>query len=190
MKKIEDYEIFREHMESLKELSKDTSEIPNQYMTLREDKAVNFDLVKRIYTNALGLSEETAASCDCILAHSGAVAMIEFKNGRVKNGEVKTKVRDSLLIYSGITGEGIAETREGMEFILVYNEEKNPDRGLTHRQASDSPSRVSIAGHVARKAKREHIRFDLERFRALYFHEVHTYTPEEFESYLVRNGFR
>lgn len=177
--KIEDYPIFSDHMDTLKEMSKDTSQGQPQYMTERTEEAVNFDLVKRAYTNHLGLSEDTASSCDALAFFPAGPVFIEFKNGTVKNADVKTKIRDSLLIYGGITGQSIADTKTAMEFVLVYNGEKNPDK---------SRSRAAIIAHLANKADTEHIRFDLERFQTLYFKAVHTYTPEEFEKYLTEKG--
>ena len=34
------------------------------------------------------------------------------------------------------------------------------------------------------KGNEELIRFDLERYKHLYFHEVHTYTKAEFDKYI------
>lgn len=177
--KIEDYPIFSDHRDTLKEMSKDTSLDQPQYMTERTEEAVNFDLVKRAYTNHLGLSEETASSCDSLAFLPAGSVFIEFKNGKVKPADVKTKIRDSLLIYGGIAGQSISDTRTQMEFVLVYNGEKNPDK---------SRSRTAIIAHLANKADTEHILFDLERFQTLYFMAVHTYTPEEFEKYLTEKG--
>lgn len=50
----------------------------------------------------------------------------------------------------------------------------------------ESHSRLEIAKYFSEKAKREFIRFDLERFKKLYFRDVHTYSEEEFESYIKR----
>lgn len=175
--KIEDYPIFRSHMDTLKEMSKDTSTEPAQYMTESTTEAVNFDKVKQAYVNRLGLSEEAAKSCDTLAFLSGGPTFIEFKNGKVSPGEIKNKIRDSLLIYGGITGQSITETRQIMEFVLVYNPEKNIDK-------SHQASRETIAELVTNKAKVELRRFDLEHYRTLYFRDVHTYTPEEFENYL------
>lgn len=188
--KIEDHRIFSDHMDTLKEMSKDTSQGQPRYMTERMEKAVNFDLVKRAYTNALALSEETASSCDSLALLPTGPVLIEFKNGKVSSAKVKTKIRDSLLIYGGITGQSIANTRTEMEFVLVYNEQKNPDRerSVSTPTLDDAPSRVTIAAHLANRAHTEHIRFDLERFQKLYFVAVHTYTPEEFEKYLAEKG--
>ena len=36
--------------------------------------------------------------------------------------------------------------------------------------------------------KKEFIRFDLEKFKKLYFYDVHTYSKEEFEEYLKEHA--
>ena len=183
--KIKDYQIFGDHTDTLKELSKDTSFDPPQYMTQRTDIATNFDAVKRSYTNSLGLSEDFATSCDALLFLPTKAVLIEFKNGKVKTSEVKTKIRDSLIIYGGITGKSIADTRNDMEFVLVYNECKN---SKSQNTSGHSSSKTNIANHVAQRAKTEIILFDLNRFQTLCFRSVHTYTQQEFENYLRRNG--
>lgn len=43
-----------------------------------------------------------------------------------------------------------------------------------------------IGKHVSQKAGEELIRFDLERFKSLYFRDVHTYTEKEFETYIKK----
>ena len=177
--KIEDYPIFTNKIATLKEMSKDTSH--TQYLTDSMVKAVNFDKVKQDYVNGLGLSENTARSADTLAFLPTGPVFIEFKNGKVSPGDIKNKIRDSLLIYGGITGQNITETRKFMEFVLVYNPQKNIDK-------SHSPSREIIVNSVAKKAETEIVRFDLERYRTLYFFDVHTYTPTELENYLTSRG--
>lgn len=100
---------------------------------------------------------------------------------------VKEKIRDSLLLFCDITGMQISDTREWMEFILVYNISKNPMPNQLEREGvQESNSRDVIAKYISKKAKEEFVRFDLKRFKTLYFKEVHTYSKEEFEEYLVR----
>ena len=182
--KIEEHAIFFNHIDSLKELSKDTSTKPIQFMTELQTQAINFDMVKRDYANQLNLSEETANSCDGLISISNFCVLIEFKNGKIKPAEVKTKLRDSLLIYCDITKQTISQTRDFLEFILVYNPQNNPDK---NHNSSNSSSRIVIANTIAKKAKTELIRFDLERFQKLYVKAVHTYTPQEFEEFILSN---
>lgn len=188
---IEEYDIFRDKKSSLKELSKDDSDVDNViYMTESDAEAINFDSVKTQYVNELGLSEESATSVDGIMYNIPHVTFIEFKNGKMKNEKrkVKDKIRDSLLIFGDITGKSISFIRENIDFVLVYNIEKNPlPNQITKGYVQESESRDYIAGNLMKKAKKEFIRFDLERFKTLYFREVHTYTEAEFKTFLERN---
>ena len=69
--------------------------------------------------------------------------------------------------------------------IVVYNEEKNPLPNQFKKQAvSDAPSRIAIGKYFLSKGNEELIRFDLERYKHLYFREVHTYTKAEFDKYI------
>ena len=180
---LDDYALFRDTKASLKELSKDDSKPDICYMTESEIKAVDFDRVKRLYTNSLGRSEETASSVDGISHTQDTIVFIEFKNGNVETAKVKTKVRDSLLIFCDITGTTVAFTRDTAEFILVYNEDRHPP---SPEDIQPSPSRDLIVKGIARLAKQENIRFTLDIFKNLYFKDVHTYTKKEFDEYVSK----
>lgn len=184
---LDEYEIFQ-LKDSLKELSKDTTDSSHvQYMTNSDRVAVDFDRVKERYENKLGLCNEHASSVDAILCTKESIVFIEFKNGRMKNEKtkVKEKLRDSLLIFGAITERTIQYTREKVDFILVYNETKNPlPNQLTRGRVQDSDSRTAIAKHIAQKAGEEFVLFDLEKFKKLYFRRVHTFTETEFEHYI------
>lgn len=179
MIQIDAFPIFADHKTTLKEASKDDSDRQNvRYMTQSNMEVVDFDLVKRRYTNGLGLSEESATSVDAVIQFEDHIDLVEFKNGKVNNRNIKDKARDSLLIFTDITGKNIAYTREKVDYIVVYNPEKNPP------PYQASPSLISIASHISAKANEPFIRFDLEKYQKLYFRKVRTYSREEFEAYL------
>ncbi len=105
------------------ECSRDDSH--NVSMIVNENQVVNFDMVKTRYLNDLGLSEESAASVDALGEDSeGHVYLIEFKNGDINQDEIRNKVFESILIYNDITSSSLKDTREKMDFILVYNSER------------------------------------------------------------------
>lgn len=91
---------------TLKDTSKDTSDLNNiKYMTDSCIEVVNFDTVKTVYLNDIGLSEECASSVDALIEQENVVYFIEFKNGKLKSSvkrDIKDKVRDSLLFYDDI----------------------------------------------------------------------------------------
>lgn len=167
--------LFLTNISTLKEISKDSSDMNNiQYMTDSQIEVIDFDMVKRNYANNLSLSEECAKSVDGIVFWNDELTFIEFKNGKMANekSNIKRKILDSLLIFCDIVGKNINFTREKVIFILVYNEQKN--------------SKYMIAKKISDKANKEFIKFGLEEFKKLYFKNVHTYTENEFNSYIKR----
>lgn len=189
MIKIDDYDILCDNKMTLKELSKDDSDNENiEYVTDSMLVATNFDLVKRLYTNSLGLSEEVVSSADALVETNDSIALIEFKNGTVVNREIKNKARDSLLILCDIIEKEISYTRKYLDFVLVYNESKNPlPNQYTKGVVRDSSSRLNISKYFLQKGKEEIVLYDLNRYKGIYFREIHTYTQEEFEEYLKSN---
>lgn len=187
MIELDKYDIFRKNKRSLKELSKDNSVPANiQYMTTSEVQAIDFDRVKSIYEDNLGLKGDHASSVDAISQTQDKIIFIEFKNGKMKSEirKVKEKLRDSVLLFGDIVEKTISYTRENAEFVLVYNEEKNPlPNQLTKGIVQEAPSRTAISKMLAQKGKQEFILYDLERYKKLYFKDIHTYTEEEFEEY-------
>ena len=67
-----------ENKTSMKEASLDFE--TKTYMTDSELEVINFDLVKRSYTNNLQLSENVVTSVDCIMCWRDHIIFIEFKN--------------------------------------------------------------------------------------------------------------
>lgn len=185
---LRSFEIFCNTQETLRNISKDNSDSENiQYMVNSTQEAVNFDLVKRKYTNRLGHSEEDAASVDALTQlKDGALSFIEFKNGKVSSREIKHKIRDSLLIFFDIVKRNADFSRNYMDFVLVYNSQKNPPPNqLKKGKLQEAPSRITIGNYFLNKADKELILFDLERYQGLYFRRVHTYTAEKFQEKLA-----
>lgn len=80
------------------------------------------------------------------------------------------------MIFNDIVDKNISFCRENVNFILVYNESKNP-----LESGKEDSSKARIGKYFASKANRKYVRFDLERFQKIYFQEVYTYTEKEFE---------
>lgn len=121
-----------------------------------------------------------------ILPFRDRIIFLEFKNGIVNNRNIKDKARDSLLIFLGIIKKSIEYSRRYIDFVVVYNAEKNPVSSQEkERRLQETPSRVSIATCLMNKAGEEFIRFDLERYKTLYYRNIHTYTKENFDRYLL-----
>ena len=81
---INDYDIFKNNKNTLKELSADENKKDEVfYMVGLEDLAVDFDEVKRVYANSFSTTEEVLNSVDAILQHKEKIYFIEFKNGEI-----------------------------------------------------------------------------------------------------------
>ena len=140
------YALLVGNITTLHETSKDASNKDNiQYMTDSNVKVVDFDKVKECYHNlyAQDNQKDLISSADALAKTSESLVLIEFKNGNMQNSDqkrkVKEKLRDSLLLLSGIIDKSTAYSRVNVDFVLVYNEDK------------DKP-RLSISKHILRKS--------------------------------------
>ncbi len=180
IKRYENIEIFQRNLSSFRETSKDTDSGSVKYMTQSEIEVIHFDKVKDDYIKGMKLSV-TPCSNDALYVHrDGKLYFVEFKNGVMKKDKVYNvyqKIYDSLLILNDIIGENISFCREHLNFILVYNEKKNP----CETEAYEDSVKARIGKYFAGKAGRPYVRFDLGRFQKIYFKEVFTYTESEFE---------
>ena len=186
---IDNYEILKNNLSTLKEISKDDSETIVEYMTHTTFSAINFDGVKTEYLKSFHLSDELAKSCDGLLCFNDKDILIEFKNGEsIKPSEIKIKIKESLLILTAIiTQDEIIEIKNKGVFILVYNVNKNPitTQEIKQKGIQESPSRDSLIKYSLKIGGKEFIRYGLEKFEK-YFNKVHTYCQEEFEEYIKK----
>ena len=184
---INNYEIFKSNLSTLKEISKDDSEAVVEYMTESILPIVNFDGVKTEYLKSFHLSDELAKSCDGLLCLNNKDILIEFKNGKnVKAAEIKIKIEDSFFILTKIvTNNEILEIKNKGIFILVYNDNKNPitKQQIKQKDIEEASSSQYIKQYIFKKSGKEFIRYGLEKFEK-YFNKVHTYCQEDFEKYI------
>lgn len=189
--------IFKDCISTIKEISIDTSN--NESMSCSETEIINFDTVKTKYANELGLSEEVSKSVDGLMFLDGdKQVFIEFKNGTFTPKEIIDKIKDSLLIYCDIIEKNISHTRKTLDFMLVYNMEKKPfskeeeKKIQENNYIQDIPSRTAIANYYTQKGGEEFIRFGLEKYKGLYFKDVHTYDKKEFDKKIefIKNKYQ
>lgn len=182
---INDFPILIKHMSTLKETSKDNNNGTAVYMTTSEADAIDFDGVKDEYISSLSLYE-TPKSNDALFINSTDVAtFIEFKNGHLDKPmefAVRKKVYDSMLILNDIINKNISFSRDHLDYILVYNESKNPDPKTSY---SSSASRDYIDETILGFGKKRFIKFGLEIFQGYCFRNVYTYTEKQFEEKFI-----
>lgn len=185
---LSDYPIFNRNITTLKETSKDDDH--EVYMTESVRPVINFDKVKDEYIRGLGLAI-IPQSNDALFEddEKGDIVFVEFRNGAVKEFEVRKKIYDSVLIYSDITSSSISSMRKTVKYILVYNEgkeAKSRTEDVKETFVEPSESYDTIAKGTGKFAKQPYVKFGVNIFKNYCFKDVRTYTKEEFEAYLKK----
>ena len=188
---IGEHPILKKYINTLKETSLDGESSIAEYMTESQIEVVDFDKVKEEYAGNLHLSIRPTSNDALHIAAGSNDTFIEFKNGSLwqekKRAEVRSKIYNSVLMLTDIIGENISYTRKHLNYILVYNETKNPDEENINEktEVQDSQAREEISKSIFKLAKDRKIGFGLDKFKGYCFKEVATYTKEEFEQEFV-----
>lgn len=176
-------EAYSQVCSSWKEVSYDSASKVSMFTG--EGTIINFDKVKQAYTTDLGHSEDGYKSCDALTEKNDVSVLVEFKNGKFHPKEVKEKIPDSLLILCDIADKHISDTREELEFVVVYNPEKKPvTKEERNEHVQESAARETIRNTLTFKSNGEMRRWGFGKYAGVYFKDVHTYTAEEFANYL------
>ena len=197
-------DIFIDNKKPLFKVSVDDSDEKNPvYMVgidedISKDIVIDFDDVKTAFCKKFHKSNEVFKSADALLYSEvkNKLIFVEFKNGKVK--DVKTKLKDSLLVFSNIVDVDLKFCRKYLEYIVVYNYGKNKqyveqEKGKYRKEGqnkSQSLNREYMEGFVKplfRLAKDEIILWDLKLMKDICVSEVHTYTVDEFIKYYSKN---
>jgi hypothetical protein len=196
---------FQDSIITMKEASYDSDK--KEYMTTSEIKVINFDLIKDKYIKTIHPNENwTILSNDALFFCGSKIVFIEFKNGAinpVENNRIIFKLYDSILLlfdslipldwYQDKIERNISFAREHIEYVLVYNEERQSYEtpqtlaGLERqrRYLQESKNRDEIAKYIREKANKTLIKFGLDRFKNYIFKEVYTLTREEFNEKFI-----
>lgn len=197
-------DIFIKNKKSLLEVSLDDSDKNNTVNMVDADKdiskdiVIDFDDVKTAFCKKFHKSYEVFKSADALFYSEikNKLIFVEFKNGKVK--DIKTKLKDSLLVFSNILDVNLEFCRKYLEYIVVYNYEKNKqyveqekDKYRKEDQnKSQSLSEEYIDGFVKRVsnfAKDEIILWGLGIMEDICVSKVHTYTVDDFVKYYSDN---
>ncbi|MCJ1978437.1 hypothetical protein [Pseudolactococcus paracarnosus] len=171
---------------TLKECSIDHEH--NEYMIHSELAVVNFDAVKDDICKDNANNITSLKSVDALYFHKDqyTLYLIEFKNGVIekkgkKNNiysklnilEIKEKIYDSFLM---LKHKNILDFNSiNLNFILVYNPEKNPE------------SNAKSAMHLARKSEQNFVRFGLNKFKSYLYNDIFTMTSQSFEEFVNKD---
>lgn len=200
-------EIFVNNKKSLFEVSLDDSDKNNLVNMVDADKdiskdiVIDFDDVKTDFCSKFHKSNEVFKLADALFYSKtkNKLIFVEFKNGKVR--DVKTKLKDSLLVLSNILDANLGFCREHLEYIVVYNYEKNKKYVEQEkdkcRKEEQNKSQSLIEEYTERFVKKlfmfakdEIILWDLELMQDICVSAVHTYTVDEFVEYYSKNCSR
>lgn len=180
-------EIFStKYKSTLKECSCDNSESRKEYMTNSSLEVINFDAVKNDYVAPLKIKE--IFSNDALFiknTEKEEYIFIEFKNGKIDARivfEIRKKIYDSLAIFCDIFDLNIKNTRENLDYILVYNMDKEHIKSFDEEKSDEK----FFKNLLKNTNEAERIRFGLRMFKTYFFKDVHTYTTEEFKEKFVQ----
>lgn len=169
--------ITAECCSSIKKCSKDTSQDNDEYLVDNDYRVIDFDKLKELFckecleTTLVGVVK----SVDCYLElDDGGIILIEFKNGEVTKsirGDLKVKLKDSLLILLEAFGKSLGDTRKNVTYMVVYNKEKNK---WTNKELKEK---------MAKKSGKRFVRYGLSKFSNTVVKDVATITQYEFQRY-------
>ena len=180
MKQVNDlsaFSSFKNAITTLQEASKDTGN--GTYMTNSQYEVLDFDEIKKLYANNHAINKHPSSADALSQDQNGSFIFVEFKNGEVDSKNINKKIYESTAIFMDITNTTISFTRKNMDYILVYNESKNPIK-------KNKQSITDITSHVSVKAKEYYPRFRLASFKDYFFRNIYTYTEKEFTDYLSK----
>ena len=179
---------------TLKATSKDKEH--NEYMVNITDMVVSFDNYMDKYVDGINsIHGCKPKSCDALLEKDDARRiLIEFKNGKLDSkvkDEVRHKMTASCLCLLDTLDEKVDYAREKFDFILVYNEQKNPcdlDEGkLEPGEVQASNSLASLQSGIASAAHQPVTMPEFEFYEGLWFRKVRTFPAEMFEREYNKN---
>lgn len=138
---------------------------------------VDFDKTKTSYLNNLQHSEEDAKSVDALAkGKDGILYMIEFKNGncRKEAEDIRSKVKDSVIILCDICNKKLEDARNEIVFVLVVN--------WDHAKLTSS-DRIAIT--KANKSNKTSALLGLDKVAGLFVKKALIFDKGEFDRKLI-----
>ena len=111
----------------------------NEYMSLSEADAFDFDQVKTTYLNSLGKSEDCAKSVDALIEDDSSFAFIEFKNCQITDririvSSIMEKAQEELIRFGFDRHKG-----SYMKDVHTYTEKQFAEYMLRRSSNQDQP---------------------------------------------------
>ncbi len=178
--------VLENYKKTMRDLSVDSTN--KEYMTDSLVQAIDFDRVKDQFTSGIGYRDcKSPMSNDALYIDSdGTHYFIEFKNGaNITPHELSQKNYDSTIILAMLLSEKLEALKDNLQYILVYNEEKNTEEFLIKRYVQKSKERDSIGKLFSKKANTTFVFFQQDFFKGYLFSEVFTLNKKEFQEMFV-----
>lgn len=169
------------------DISKSSYDTENEVSFINsKDKCIDFDVLTELYFEKHNLINESIKrekyqdfnfskakqykSNDAIWDYNGISYFIEFKNmGNPGGGDLRAKIKDSMLVYLDIVDEKISIVKNNLGYILVYNP---GSFHKIHKNVKDfAKEKVDKCGLIS-------------SFEDLYFKDVLIMSKEAFEELL------
>ena len=213
MKNLLNNSIFTNNISNFRDISFDSRN--NEYLidenySIHSNSAINFDDVMKEHIRSFGIIDKRLKSVDSVIFSEklNKIFFIEFKNGRIEVPEtsqstdyqtriinglnieiaklkldlIRTKVKDSITACCEIFSKNPNFFRENCYFILVYNENKNncimPDN-------LENPGFTSLLQSYSQISQTHFHNFGMGVLEKLCVDEVRTFTPKEFEDFII-----
>ena len=213
MKNLLNNSIITNNISNFRDISFDSSN--NKYLidenySIHSNSAINFDDVMKEHVRSFGITDKSLKSVDSVIFSEklNKIFFIEFKNGKIEVPEtsqsrnhqrrrinrlnieiaklklelIRTKVKDSITACCEIFSKNPDFFRENCYFILVYNEDKNsciiPD-------SLDNPGFTSLLQSFSQISQTRFHNFGMDVLEKLCVDEVRTFTPKEFEDFII-----
>ena len=171
-------DILKNNIDTLQNTSSDTDN--NYYMTDSELTVINFDNTAKSYKEEKYLSYLPASNDGLYIADSSHLYFLEFKNGKIDEDNIKTKIYDSLFILSDIKyNDGhkyinsiVEFSKSSIEYILIYNIKKH--------------GKLSFNNHFQQRAnKKTKLYGGVLKLKVFLLKDINFYSENEFKNKFV-----
>ncbi len=181
---------------TLKQTSLDNSQIVDgkrikQYLTESTVDSANFDSFKNKFCRQFSPALQNIRSVDALISSNQGCCLVEFKNGYFDISQLHSKIFDSFIMYCEVMNVTASQTRECLDFVLVYNREKFRTEKVESNGLKDTvPFSISyekMKNNLGNLAKKTITDLGLEKYRTFCFRNVYTFDKEEFNDFLEKN---
>ena len=172
-------DILKNNIDTLKNTSLDTTD-NTHYMTNSEFTAINFDEVAKCYKDDKYLNYMPSSNDALYIVDNSHFYFLEFKNGKIEEDNIKTKIYDSLFILSDIKyNDGykyinsiVEFSKSNIEYILIYNIEKH--------------GKLSFNSHFQQKANKKSKSYGkVLKLKKFILKDINFYSENEFKNKFI-----